>query len=210
MIIQRQIGPITSTSSIGAGTLVPERAGNMGESIVTELQARYYENTYRRNRFMAANPTGVTTVAFTSGTTTAVLGTILSNPVGATVNLVVDKVGFAFPVIDTTVNSVILAGGYNSSTNVTHTTALTVRNAFLGVGQQGQGLCDASSTVPTVLNTIAQLASMPTATTLPSTAWFDLEGSIILPPGAYIALITSAASAASGFQGNIWWSEVPV
>jgi hypothetical protein len=51
---------------------------------------------------------------------------------------------------------------------------------------------------------------MPSATTLPSTSFFDLEGSVILPAGAYLCLITSAASAALGFQGSISWEEVPV
>jgi len=51
---------------------------------------------------------------------------------------------------------------------------------------------------------------MPTATTLPATSLYDLEGSIILPAGAYLCLITSVATAASGFQGSISWEEVPV
>ena len=190
------------------GTAV--RLGNMGDLIVSELHGRYYESAYRRNRFYAANPTGVTTLAYTSGTTVTDLGICLSNPVGNTFNLVVDKIGVAFPVINTTVNTAIVAVGYNSSTNVTHTTALTPGSLFVGVGPTPTGKVDSSFTVPTALITAVQLISMGSATTLPTQGLFDLEGSIVLPPGAYLVVTTTAASPASGFQASIFWEEVPV
>jgi hypothetical protein len=211
MLIQNQVGPVATTTSISAGLQAPARAGQLGDMIVSELHGRYYETTYRRNGFIAANPTGVTTVAFTSGTTvTGVTGTILYNPIGSLINCVVNKVGFAFPVINTTVNTVILAAGYNNTTAPSSTTALTVRSNFVGVGTAGTGLVYSVATLPTAPNTIAQLASMPSATTLPSVSFVDLEGSIILPAGAYLCLITTAASPTSGFQGSISWEEVPI
>jgi len=210
MLVQNQVGPLATTTSIGAGTQVAGRAGQLGDAIVSELHGRYYEQAYRRNMFFAANSVGVTTTAFTSGTTTAVLGVILSNAPGNSVNLVLNKVGMAFPVINTTVNSGIIALGYNAATAVTHTTALTPRNAFVGVGAVGQGLVDSSSTCPTAPNTSHNIVSMGSAVTLPTFVYFDLEGSIILPPGAYAVITTSAASPASGFQASVMWEEVPV
>ena len=211
MLIQNQVGPVATTTSISAGLQAPARAGQLGDMIVSELHGRYYETTYRRNGFVAANPTGVTTVAFTSGTTvTGITGTVLYNPVGSLVNLVVNKVGFAFPVINTTVNTVILAAGYNATTAPSSITALTVRSNFVGVGAAGTGLVYSVATLPTAPNTIAHLASMPTATTLPATTFYDLEGSVVLPAGAYLCLITSGATPTSGFQGSISWEEVPV
>ena len=210
MLTQNQVGPVATTASIAPGTLTPGRAGNLGDLIVSELHGRYYEQAYRRNVFVAANPTGVASAAFTSGTTVTTLGLYLSNPVGSTVNLVVLKVGFAFPVIDTVVNAVALVGSYNSGTNTTHTTPLVPRNAFLGVGASGQGLVDSSWTTPTAMNTLALLSSMPSATTLPGLAFADMEGSLILPPGASAGLVTLAAGAAAGFQASLMWEEVPV
>lgn len=210
MLVSSQVGPLSTTSSITPGSQIAVRSGNLGDTITSELHGRYYETTYRRAMFMAANPTGVTTLAFTSGTTTALLGVCVSNPIGSPVNLVLNKVGISFPVITTVVNTALIAVGFNSSTNVTHTTALTVRNSFVGLGQSGFGMADASFTCPTSPNTLMVLASMPSATTMPSTGLFDLEGSIILPPGAYACVITSAAHAASGFAASMGWEEVPV
>ena len=102
----------------------------------------------------------------------------------------------------------MLFRSYNGSTNVTHTTALTVRSGLVGTGASGFGLADASFTYPTAPNTLVQLASMPSATTLPGISLYDLEGSIILPPGGYACVITSAASPASGFQASIAWEEI--
>jgi hypothetical protein len=213
MIISANVGPQAPKSVDGSGGVVGTvpRLGNQQDLMVSELHGRYYEQAYRKNLFLAANSAGVTTVAFTSGTTTSGLtGVILSNAPGNTVNLVLNKIGIAFPVINTTTNSALLACGFNSTTAVTHTTPLTPRSSFIGVGPTPQGLVDATATVPTAPNTTHLLLSMGSATTLPTAAFFDLEGSVILPPGAYACLMTSAASAASGFAGSISWEEVPV
>ena len=55
MLTQNQVGPVATTASIAPGTLTPGRAGNLGDLIVSELHGRYYEQTYRRNVFVAAN-----------------------------------------------------------------------------------------------------------------------------------------------------------
>ena len=88
-----QVGPLTSTSSIAAGQQVVQRAGNMGEQIISELHGRYYETSYRRALFNAANQAAATT---TVGLATTYTGLCLSNPVGSPVNLVLNKVGYAF------------------------------------------------------------------------------------------------------------------
>ena len=211
MIIQGQVGPITSTSSIASGTQSTARMGNMGELIASELHGRYYEAVYRRTVFMAANPSGVATVSYTSGNTTALLGVGVTNPIGSAVNLVLLKAGFSFPLINSTVNTVLLTAGYNASNAVTQTSPLTVRNSYVGLGAAGVGLAASSFTFPTAPNTVMHLGSMPAATTLPgSPTIIDLEGSIILPPGAYAAIITSAATPANGFLASMQWEEVPL
>jgi hypothetical protein len=50
--------------------------------------------------------------------------------------------------------------------------------------------------------------AITTNTNVPSN--FDIEGSIILPPGGYAILYTSAASAASSLLCSFQWEEVPV
>ena len=38
----------------------------------------------------------------------------------------------------------------------------------------------------------------------------DLEGSVVLPPGAYAIIATSTVSGTSGFWGSYTWEEVPI
>lgn len=210
MIIQGQVGALATAASLPAGQQAIIRQGNMGDVIVSELHGRYYENTYRRAGFMAANPTGVTSTAVTSGTTTAILSILLSNPVNSPVNLVLNKVGYTISVAPAAVMPMFLGVGYNSGTNVTHTTALTVRNAYVGVGAAGYGLVDSSFTVPTAPNFTHLLGSVFTTLSSNSPTFVDLEGSIILPPGGYAGIFSTVASGTSGFFGSISWEEVPL
>ena len=205
MITQGQVGALTTTSSLPAGQQVVTRMGNLGDTIVSELHGRYYETTYRRANYMGANPTAVSTTATTSGSTTAQTGILLANPINSPVNCVINKVAYSLFAVGAA-SSFFLGIGYNSSTNVTHTTALTVRNGFVGVGAAGYGLVDSSWTVPTAMNFVTPLGS----------SWaegpanlFDLEGSIILPPGGYAAILTNVAQT-SNFFGSIMWEEVPL
>lgn len=210
MIIQGQVGPLASTTSIAAGTQAVVRQGQLGDVIMSELHGRYYEQAYRRNMFVAANPSGVTSTAVTSGTTTAILSILVSNPVGSTVNLVLNKAAYTVSVAPAAIMPVFLGVGYNSSTNVTHTTALTVRNAFVGVGVSGIGLADSSFTCPTAPNFTHALGSVFTTISSNGPTIIDLEGSIILPPGAYAGIFSTVASGTSGFFGSLSWEEVPV
>lgn len=210
MLTQNQVGPVATTSSIAAGSLVTDRAGNMGEKVVSELQSRYYENSYRRNRFSAAVNGQVTTV----GLATTYTGLCLSNPVGSTVNVVLDKAGWAQLVAAAAAAGVGLMYGYNSSTNVTHTTPVTPKNNFVGVGASGTALVDSAATLPTAPTLQKILGSLLTGaiTTVPGVpvAENEVAGSIILPPGAYVAFYTSAASGAAGMSFSFEWTEVPV
>ena len=198
-------GPISSTP-VGVPTIV--RTGQLGDVITSELHGRYYEQCYRRNIFSAANQTAIAT---TVGLATTYTGLVLSNPVGSSVNLVLLKAAAAFPVAVAAGTVVGLMLGYNAGTNVTHTAAVTPRSNFFGVGAAPIGLVDSSATMPTAPFVQKVMGTIGTATisTAPGIGE-DLEGSIILPPGAYAAFYTSAASGALGFMGSFKWEEVPV
>jgi len=209
MLIQGQSGPIASTASIAPGTQVPIRQGNLGDQIVSELHGKYYESTYRRVVYHAAIAAQVTSVGLTAAHT----GLVLSNPVGSTVNLVVLKVGMGFTVVFAAVSALGLGIGYNAGTNVTHTTPITVRSSFVGVGATGTGLADSSSTMPTAptLHTILGAGLTGAVTTVPVVfSYYDLDGSIVLPPGAYMCTYTSTVCAASSGHFSVSWEEVPI
>jgi hypothetical protein len=210
MIIQGQVGPLASSSSISAGQQTIVRQGNMGDLIASELHGRYYEAAYRKSMFAAANPSAVTT---TVGVATTYVGICLSNPISSTVNLVLNKVGYAFLVAFPAASTVGLMTGYNSGTNVTHTTPLTPKSLFTGQAA-GVGLVDSSATLPTAPTLThvfaAGLTGAITTSEIAQSEIVDLEGSIILPPGGYAAVFTSTVSGTSAFWGSMSWEEVPL
>jgi len=208
MLIQGSVGQ-PSTTSIQPGTTPTIRQGQLGDVIVSELHGRYYETAYRRNLFNAAvQGTGITTSA---GLVTGYTGLALTNPTTSTVNLVVTKVGYGVNAAPAATMVVSLA--FNTSTTaVTQTTAITGRNNFLG-GAAPQGLAASSVTFPTapINSHILGVIGTNAITGLNETVdLIDLEGSIVMPPGSYIAIVTSTASAATSFWGSFQWEEVPV
>jgi hypothetical protein len=210
MLIQNQVGPITTTQSVSPGTLAPQRAGNLGDTIVSELHGRYYETTYRRVMFSAC-AAGVTT---TVGLATTFVGICITNPIGSTVNLVLNKFGYAFLGPFAAPAIIGAAFGYNSGTAVTQTTALAPKNNFVGVGASGQGLAASATTLPTAatLQYVFDTVDTGAITTVPTTTQglIDFEGSLILPAGSYLCSYTSTVSPASNAYFSASWEEVPV
>ena len=211
MIVQAQVGPI-GTSSAADGQLLNTRQGKMADLIVSELQGRLYEATYRGQVFTAANQAATVT---TVGLATTYTGISLSNPVGNTKNLALLGVGWSFPVAAPAAIVVALMVGYNGATNVTHTTPITPKCNLVGPGAGSPtGLADASSTLPTAPWIERILGKVDSGAVSVDTqggiANVQLEGGIILQPGAYAAIYTSTISAASGFFGSFQWAEMPV
>ena len=122
---------------------------------------------------------------------------------------VVTKVGYGFIVAQTSA----LVIGVMTGTGASITAGITPRNRFVG-GVGSQCLASATLTLPgtPVLETIIGSSTTGAITTSPVGAGniIDLEGSLILPPGAFAAIYTSAASAASSFFGSFQWVEVPL
>jgi hypothetical protein len=212
MLIQGQVGPLATTSAIAAGTQATMRQGHMGEQIIAELHGRYHESCYRRSIFSGGNAAGVVTSV---GVTAAYTGLALTNPLGSTVNVVLLKAGYAFKIVQPTAALIIgLMTSYSASTAVTQTTPITPANCFVGVGAAGTGLLASSVTAPVAWTVRHIFGSVGTAAlSVPVTqppCFFDLEGSIILPPGAAVAFFTDVISGAAGFFGSFSWEEVPV
>ena len=203
MLIQAQVGPAVSSTSLGTGTNPNLRLDNLGGLAVSQLNPRYYEETYRRQTYTIANQSGVTTSTGLSGTYT---GLFIQNPTTSTVNVVITKVGYAISVVGTAGVIGLMTGVGASITS----TLVTPRNRFVG-GVGAQCLAAATCTFPgtAVIETI--LGSQTTALDAGlGPKVIDLEGSLILPPGAFAAFYTSTASGASGFFGSFQWVEIPL
>lgn len=197
----RQIrGPI-----VGALGSASPLTGSFDGSLRTQVaHASYMEAVYRGNVFFAASQAAVT---FSAGlTTTTAVGLILSNPIGNNKLLVPIQVEFV-----NTGTIVGVAGlsvmPYNA-TNVTHTTALTIANAYVGGGNSPSGKADQGAALPVAPVAWKFLYSvLSTSTTSQAAATvYNIDGSLILPPGTACAVLASAAI--TGFAG-ITWEEIP-
>lgn len=212
LLVYNQVGPIATTTSLNQGTPIVSRAGNMGEQIASNLQAPYYENTYRRATFNAANQAGATT---TVGLATTYTGLCLSNPIGSGVNVVLLSAGYSFIVAFPAGAAVGLMTGYSATTNVTHTTpSTTLNNSFIGVGAAPLAKVDTAATLTgsPVVNMLLDSGITGAITTgvTNGLSLARIDGQIILPPGAYVAFYTSTVSGTNGFLGSFSWQEIPV
>ena len=207
MQIQTIVGP-QGPSSAGSG-IQNLRGGASGEVVVQELHGRYYETAARKAIFAGANTAGVTTSA---GFATTCTGLILTNPTGSTVNLVLNKVSYAALVAQTAALIFGLQTGVNPAAQVTQTTPIVPAGNFVGQ-PQGQGLLASAATLSVAPTRLILLDSLLTGaiTTLPQGGkMIDMEGSLVIPPGGFVATYTSAASVASSLAFGFQWEEVPV
>ena len=213
MLIQNQVGPVATTTSISAGLQAPARAGQLGDTIVSELHGRYYETTYRRNLFLATSPSASVTSAGIIASAAAYTGLVLYNPAGNTNNLVVNKVGISFPVTPAAAITYGLTALGVVSAVATTTTANT-RNLYLG-GAAPTALAysvatitySVAATVAHILGTVGT-GALTTFGQIPTL--LDLEGSVVIPPGYAVSVYTSTAANTAGFLGAIQWEEIPV
>lgn len=211
MLIQGQVGqPAIRSISPGANPVI--RQGQQSDIIVSELHGRYYETTYNRNMYTATLTAGTTTSAALSTTFT---GLLLLNPNNSQVNFVINKVGMSFLVAFTAAAAIGIQVGNQSTALLSGltTTNTQTRNNFLGAPNSTVGLTysAATTTAPSLLQLYG--AGLTGAiTTVPQIPGFfvDLEGSVIVPPGAWIATYTSTASGASGTLASFSYEEVPI
>jgi hypothetical protein len=204
MINETKVGPL----AVGDGTTNTARAAKTGETVVTDAHGRYYEPTSRGAMFSGSTSGRDTTI----GLATTYTGLVLSNPIGSGVNLVLNKVGYAFSVAFAATSVIGLMTGYSPTTDVIHTTPVTPKNQRIG-SAAGIGKLDSAATITTpVLNTVLGVGLTGAITTNPSgcAGLVDLEGSIILAPGSFCAFYTSTVAGASAANYSIQWEEVSI
>ncbi len=203
MQVQTQVAAGASNASTTPGTLVNLRGGQLGDLVVSELNGRYYEQTYRKNKFSWANPSAVTPAATLAGTAPT---TALYNPPGSTVNLVLIKVSAVFAAAPGVAVAIGLVAGFNAAIPTGITNGAPVNN-FIG-GAVGQGKTATVITLGTAPAQILPLLAVDAVGAIsPPSVFVDVGGSIVIPPGGYVAI---NATAACSIMGGFEWDEVPV
>lgn len=185
------------------------RGGKQGELMVSELHGRYYEQAYRGAMFSASIQAVATT---TTGLATTYTGLCISNPINSPINAVLNKASIMQSVLQATqVEAYAIAIGFNAATNVTHTAALATKSNLVGSGLVSRVLADTSATLPTAPTYHTFVTNTGTATANSTGAQvIDLEGSLILPPGAYACWVTPAQASVAGLWFSFSWEEVVI
>lgn len=208
--------PLTLNTIVGgnaaasAGTQPSSvRAGAQGELVVTSAHGDFYEAAVRGNVFSGSNLTAVTTSAAFATTHT---GFCLSNPIGSGKNLVLLRVKYGVTVAQTAALVFGLQTGYHAATNVTHTTPLVPLSNMVG-NAAGVALIDAAATLPIAPTRLILLDTFLTGAITTSQIGgnqYDMNGSLVIPPGGFAATYTSAASVATSLVFGFTWEEVPI
>ena len=208
MTIAGQVGNTPGAASAGPTTNPVLRLGNMVDLIVSELHGRYYERAYRKTSFGGANQAAQ---AVTAAFATTYTGICLYNPNGSGYNANLLKVGVGNTVVWPAASVLGVMVG-QSTTAMTGITALTPRSK--NVGSSAAPVCGLASAVtlpvaPTLDTVLASIGTVATTAYETTPGLFDLEGGILLPPGAFACVYSTVALTAAGVF-SMAWEEVPV
>ncbi len=183
-----------------------------GSSVALEVDG--YKNLFvtQGGKYAAAaqagriyNVANQAAVAMTAALATTYTGLAVGNPLGSGKNLSMIGFGFGNTILGISVGTVGLMGG--ASTTVI-TAAITPQNAKLG-GGAGVAVATGGQTIGTpILHSIyGQTGTAPVNIWPAMLTRIDLEGSIVVPPGYFIAVYHFMLSSAS-LQFSLSWEEV--
>lgn len=205
MLNEMRTGPVSSLD----GAQGVARSDRQGAAVATSAHGKYNEAVARGNAYIACNQAAVTTTA-AGFLGLANTGLCVTNPPGSEHHLSILKAGWAWTLAPGAAASVHLAGGYVVTGGVTaHTTPIDFYNLKIGTANRSVALVDEAATIvaPICLLSLmggftggAAFAAMPGSLV-------DIGGSIIVPPGGYICIVTLTSD--DGF-GAISWEEIPI
>jgi hypothetical protein len=219
------------------GSIVDARGGRLGEGIVSELNGRFFEQTYRGNMYSTgmqltsiSNATFTTADALsgtlaTAATATPVVG--IWNPMTSTINAAVLQATLG---VVTTALTATGCGGFvwavftgNSAITVASQATPVNRRTLAPNGSQVKGLSGlaltglvatgnflaASSLGGGSVYNVSELATAAGFHTQQVSYTENIDGSIIVPPGGILGLFCSTTPVAQSAVSSITWEEVP-
>jgi hypothetical protein len=213
-IVSGRIGPITSSD--GSQT-DPFRQGKSGETIVSELHGKFYEQNYRGNLYWATMATGV---IFPAPAATANNPITLYNPFNSGKNLSL----LSFDMVFTVIPGTPLTGLYglyvnsNPAAAAVTGTVLTPQSGLVGSQGVPVGKPLTTSTVPavpTLIKVFGQKVTGQVAAAEPNAPnqvfHCDFDGDLILTPGTSITPQQTVADTSNATViCTFVWEEVPV
>lgn len=194
-------GYVGAQNRNGDGTKPIVRIGQQGDLTVSELHGQFYEQAVRGNTFAVANQAVVTT---TAGLATTFTGLAVANPAGSGVNVAILRFTCAQVAVGAA-SAVGIMTGTGAAAG-----ALTPRNRVVG-GASSKATASAGATIATpvleeVYGQVGSLATTGYGLTPGIVA--NINGSLILPPGFFVASYTTVATTTSLVFGFVW-EEIP-
>lgn len=203
--------------------------GEFSDLLVSPLMGKYYEQNYRGNKYVASTAGGGVQLAATHlfSTAIATFTPILAiyNPLTSPVNLVIQKIWCgltAAPLATITQTGGFLLVG-SASQIISNAQSATPVNAktLKASGSQAIGVTNAALAGAvgnaTLLRPIAGNVEIVTATANATGVQGgvpveEVAGSIIVPPGGYLAIANGISNAVAGHlvTAGFEWDEVPV
>ncbi len=185
----------------------PIRIGPQGGSVTQPIHGQLFLGAYNEHAFHASN-VGAAGKTTTVALATTYTGLVLSNPVGSNVLLSVNQVHTAFNVVFAAASFIGVFVGYHASTDVIHTTPITVHSDKVGTGGTGKANCDSAATLPVTphMTTVFGAALASAGGSFEHT----FEGGILLPAGAFMGVYTSTASGTNGLLASMDWEEIRI
>lgn len=197
-------GVVGVQNNSDGSTPITQQFDQQGAALVTELHARYYQQTVRGKKFsVQTQGTGVTTTAALATTFT---GLAVGNPTSSGVNLVLTKFTCAQFAVGAAATIGIMGGAGSI------TASLTPQSRLIGSGTVSLATATAGQTIstPVLIGTFGEAGSLATTGYgLQAGIVVDLEGSVIIPPGSFVASYTSIVTT-SALQFSFTWEEVPI
>lgn len=202
--IEGQVGPLV----LSDGTNAPVRQDRAGSVVVTQSHGRYYEPAYRKNLHIAQ---AITTAMVIYSTAASTGGPILYNPTGNAYNAVILAASFAVTTASTVIGAVGLTGGA-STTQVVGTAIDGSTNSFLGGPATTMTLARLGTPTSAggFLLPLFPIGTTAVASNTNGGGWVPIEGGLIVPPGFWVSLASSATMTTMVATGGLLWEEVPV
>jgi hypothetical protein len=229
MLIQGQVGPVATNTSLSPGQQTNARFGNMGDLIMSELHGRFYEATYRGTMFS----TGSSLTALSANTITLVAATTpivgVWNPQTSTANLVIAQSSLQAYI--NTLTTPVGAGAFVwavSTGNAAITTGAAPwnRKTMTQTGSQAKAfnggvpltgltnnlvIVEGSDFTSPTGQTYGTITAPTTGTSLGSFGGVqNFDGSWIVPPGGVLALLNTTSTTTMSAISRLLWEEVPL
>lgn len=221
MISELKVGP----QALADGVVTTQRAGKTGDTIVSELHGRFYEQCSRGTLFSAGSSTtalSANTITLTA-TTTPIIG--VWNPPTSGVNLVILQASLQVSVktASTTAPGSIVWAASNNNSAITTGAAPFNRKTLASSGSSAKafngGVALTGLTNNLVIFEGADMvgglalttATVAATTELPAyVSVQNFDGGLIVPPGGILALLNTVSTTTVSVASRLMWEEVPV